>query len=87
MLCNGKTGCTLGNPSEVFAKAFPRSAHGLADVNRGAVTAGDAVHKTRRQIGEGRSVDDGLFRGTQRICSFKYLFLGRFPAGWQIIFV
>ena len=26
-------------------------------------------------------------RGTQRICSFKYLFLGRLPAGWQIIFV
>ena len=28
-----------------------------------------------------------LCRGTQRICSFKYLFLGRLPAGWQIIFV
>ena len=61
VLCDGKTGCTLGNPSEVFAKAFPRSAYGLADVNRGAVTAGDAVHKTRRKIGEGRSLDDGIF--------------------------
>lgn len=65
VLCDGKTGCTLGNPSEVFAKAFPRSTHGLADVNRGAVTAGDAVDKTRRQIGEGRPVDDGVFWALQ----------------------
>ena len=28
-----------------------------------------------------------LNRGTQRICSLKYLFLGRILAGWQIIFM
>ena len=53
MLCNGKTGRTLANASEMFTKTFPQSAPSLAYVNGRAATAGDAVNQTAGQASEG----------------------------------
>ena len=47
VLCDWKSGCTLGNTSEMFAKVFPKSAPSFADVNVRAATKGDAVYKAR----------------------------------------
>ena len=53
MLCDGKTRRNLVNSSEMFTKTFHQSAPSLADVNRRAATAGDAVNQTRGQTSEG----------------------------------